>query len=98
MFGETKLTTPYFQQMTLHSKIPKNNSHSVPKMEWNMNYFECQLFCSTTSPIIQNLAYFSVYGKRLKTEKYKQLWVMPAGHKPIAVMNRPFSSWPITKG
>ena len=38
MFGETRLATPYFQQMTLHSKISKiidtslqNNRHLAPK-------------------------------------------------------------------
>ena len=45
MFGETRLTIPYFQQMTFHSKIPKI-IHSAPKMECNVNYYgvECQLF------------------------------------------------------
>ena len=47
MFGETRLVTPYFQQMILRSKIPKiYNSRSASKMKWSVNYFEveCQLF------------------------------------------------------
>ncbi len=47
MFGKIRLVIPYFQQMTLRSKIPKiintqlqNNSYSVPKMKRSVNYFE----------------------------------------------------------
>ena len=46
MFGEIRLGTPYFQQMTLRSKISKiidtqfqNNSHSTPFLERSVNYF-----------------------------------------------------------
>ena len=53
MFGETKLATPYFQKMTLHSKIPKIIHTPLQKwsgvwiiLELSVNYFraECQLF------------------------------------------------------
>ena len=47
MFGKIRLVIPYFQQMTLRSKIPKiintqlqNNSYSILKMERSVNYFE----------------------------------------------------------
>ena len=47
MFGETKLATPYFQQMTLHSKIPKIIHTSL--------HFgaECHLFWSELSIILE---------------------------------------------
>jgi hypothetical protein len=45
MFGETRLATLYFQQMTLHSKVSKI-IHSAPKIELSVNYFgvKYQLF------------------------------------------------------
>ena len=50
IFDKTRLATPYFQQMTLCSKIPKiihtplqNNSHGV----------ECELFWSEVSIILE---------------------------------------------
>jgi hypothetical protein len=61
MFGETRLAIPYFQQITLHSKIIniqlQNNSHSTPFFEQSMDYFgkfeaECHLLkirCSKSS-------------------------------------------------
>jgi hypothetical protein len=55
MFGETRLATPYFQQMILRSKIPKiYNSRFASKMKWSVNYFgvECQLFWSEVSIIL----------------------------------------------
>ena len=64
MFGETRLVTPYFQEITLRSKIPKiidislqNNSLSNAFLERSVNYFgnfgaECHLLkigCSESS-------------------------------------------------
>ena len=51
MFGETRLTIPYFQQMTLHSKISKIIHIPLKKMDRNVNYFgvECELFWSGVS-------------------------------------------------
>ena len=53
MFGETRLVTPYFQQMTLRFKISKIIHTPLQKwsgveniLELNANYFgtKCQLF------------------------------------------------------
>ena len=55
MFGEIKIVTPYFLQMTLYSKTPKIIYTLFQKwagvriiLEWIVNYFEaeCQLFLS----------------------------------------------------
>ena len=60
MFGETRFFTPYFQQMTFHSKIRKI-FHSVPKMNWSVNYFgvEYELFLE------RNVNYFDHVGGRV---------------------------------
>ena len=54
MFGKTWLVTPYFQQMTLRSKIPENISHLAPKMDLSVNYFgvEYELVWSGVSIIL----------------------------------------------
>jgi hypothetical protein len=53
MFDETKLATPYFQQMTLYSKIP-NIIPQIPKNGPKYGLFgvECALFWSGVSIIL----------------------------------------------
>ena len=45
MFGETRLAVLFSTNDTLLQNF-QNNSHSIPKIEWSVNYFgtEYQLF------------------------------------------------------
>jgi hypothetical protein len=46
IFIETRFAIPYFQQMTLRSKISKIIHTLFQKMEWSVNYFrvKCEIF------------------------------------------------------